>query len=76
MINVELGRRVYPCNAGRLRDYDVIVTWFPTGRWVKQAPELARQISLAGHEIGNHGGWHGMPSQMGRDEVIRLIPGG
>lgn len=76
MINVDWGDEFIPAMLDVLRDYDVIVTWFPTGRWVKQAPELARQISLAGHEIGNHGGWHGMPSQMGRDEVIRLIQEG
>ena len=55
---------------------DVTVTWFLTGRWAQQSPELARAIAEAGHEIGNHGGWHGLPSEMSRDEVARLIQEG
>ena len=54
------------------KKYEVLVTWFPTGRWAKRIPDLARKIAEAGHEIGNHGGWHGMPSQMSRDKVRRF----
>lgn len=30
-------------------------TFFLTGRWAEQNPELVRQIAAGGHELGNHG---------------------
>jgi peptidoglycan/xylan/chitin deacetylase (PgdA/CDA1 family) len=29
-------------------------TWFITGEWAKQNPDLVRQVWNDGHEIGNH----------------------
>jgi peptidoglycan/xylan/chitin deacetylase (PgdA/CDA1 family) len=40
---------------------------------VARSPGLARLIAEAGHELGNHGGWHGMASKMSRDDVRKLI---
>jgi peptidoglycan/xylan/chitin deacetylase (PgdA/CDA1 family) len=37
-----------------LRDHNVHVTFFLTGKWIKENPDLARQIVADGHEIGNH----------------------
>ena len=76
MINVDWGDEFISGMLDVLDHYKVTVTWFPTGRWVDQAPVLAREIALRGHEIGNHGGWHGMASQMSRGEVARLIQEG
>lgn len=73
MINVDWGNEFIPSMLETLEQYDVVATWFPTGRWAKESPALARMIADHGHEIGNHGGWHGMPSQMSADEVRRLI---
>jgi len=43
---------------GRLLDllarYDVRATFFVIGRYVRQRPELVRDICSAGHQIGNH----------------------
>jgi peptidoglycan/xylan/chitin deacetylase (PgdA/CDA1 family) len=37
-----------------LKAYDVRATFFMCGANVKRHPEIARQVALAGHEIGNH----------------------
>lgn len=76
MINVDWGNEFIPGMLDVFRQYGVSATWFPTGRWAKSAPDLAKSISLEGHEIGNHGGWHGLPSQMSRSEILRLIQEG
>lgn len=76
MINVDWGNEFIPDLLEVLADYDVSVTWFPTGRWAAQFPDLAKAMAQSGHEIGNHGGWHGMASQMSRSEVVRLIQEG
>lgn len=76
MFNVDWGDEVIPAMLEVLAQADVTATWFLTGRWAKRTPELAKAISEAGHEIGNHGGWHGLPSEMSRSEVERLIQEG
>lgn len=76
MINVDWGDEFILDMLEVLEEYDASTTWFPTGRWAERTPELARKIAQAGHEIGNHGGWHGMASQMSRSEVTRLIQEG
>ena len=73
MVNVDWGDEFIEPMLEVFERYEVSATWFPTGRWAKRTPDLARKIAEAGHEIGNHGGWHGMPSKMSRDEVRRLI---
>lgn len=37
-----------------LKKDDVHATFFLTGRWIEENPELVRQIAAAGYEIGNH----------------------
>jgi peptidoglycan/xylan/chitin deacetylase (PgdA/CDA1 family) len=76
MVNVDWGDEFIPGMLETFARYGVLATWFPTGRWATRAPELTREIAAAGHELGNHGGWHGMASQMGTTEVRRLISEG
>ncbi len=76
MVNVDWGNEFIEPMLRVFSDFGVLATWFPTGRWASQEPGLAKTIATAGHEIGNHGGWHGMPSQMSRSEVARLIQEG
>jgi len=76
MINVDWGDEFIPPMLETLARYGVRATWFPTGKWVTKSPELARQIAAAGHELGNHGGWHGMASRMSEAELRRLITEG
>lgn len=76
MINVDWGDEFIPDMLEVFAHYGVSATWFPTGRWAKGSPDLAKTIAQAGHEIGNHGGWHGEASKMSRAETARLIQEG
>ena len=76
MVNVDWGDEFIPGMLDVFADYGVSATWFPTGRWAKVSPDLAKKISQAGHEMGNHGGWHGSASEMSRAETTRLIQEG
>jgi len=37
-----------------LREHNLKITFFLTGKWIKENPDLARQIAADGHEIANH----------------------
>lgn len=37
-----------------LRERGIHITFFLTGKWIRENPELVRQILADGHEIGNH----------------------
>jgi peptidoglycan/xylan/chitin deacetylase (PgdA/CDA1 family) len=37
-----------------LREHNVHITFFLTGAWIKDNPDLAKQIVADGHEIANH----------------------
>ena len=76
MVNVDWGDEFIPDMLDVFAHYGVTATWFPTGRWAKASPALAKSIAQAGHEIGNHGGWHGLASEMSRGETTRLIQEG
>lgn len=41
-----------------LRDHHVTITFFLTGQWITENPEIARQIVADGHEIANHSFTH------------------
>lgn len=76
MINVDWGDEFIPGMLDVFAHHGVSATWFPTGRWAKASPDLAKKIAQDGHEVGNHGGWHGSPSEMSRSETARLIQEG
>jgi peptidoglycan/xylan/chitin deacetylase (PgdA/CDA1 family) len=37
-----------------LAKYHLHVTWFVTGQWAQENPDLLRRVQSDGHEIGNH----------------------
>jgi peptidoglycan/xylan/chitin deacetylase (PgdA/CDA1 family) len=43
-----------PAMLKTLREHNVKITFFLTGKWIKENPDLARQIVADGHEIANH----------------------
>jgi peptidoglycan-N-acetylmuramic acid deacetylase len=47
-----------PAMLKTLREHNVKITFFLTGKWIKDNPELARQIVADGHEIANHSFTH------------------
>jgi len=56
--NVDWGNEVLPDILDILHQEKVKITFFVTGRWAEQFPELMQQIVEAGHEIGSHGYQH------------------
>jgi len=55
MINVAWGNEYLPEMLDILDQFGVKTTFFPVGRWAERYPELLREISERGHELGNHG---------------------
>ncbi|HJZ46705.1 MAG TPA: polysaccharide deacetylase family protein [Roseiflexaceae bacterium] len=43
-----------PAMLKTLREHKVKITFFLTGKWIKENPDLTRQIVADGHEIANH----------------------
>jgi len=47
-----------PAETGKILDildrYQLTATFFLTGNWVRRNPDLAREIILRGHEVGQH----------------------
>ena len=72
-INVAWGEEEIPRLLSILRKHGVKATFFFVGTWVEKFPELVRQIAKDGHEIANHGLYHGHPTKMSRDELKRLV---
>lgn len=56
-----------------LREHDLKVTFFLTGRWAEQFPDLARRIADEGHEIGNHTYGHPDLTTISDEEVLQQI---
>jgi peptidoglycan-N-acetylglucosamine deacetylase len=72
-INVAWGEEYLVEMLKILRAEKIKATFFFVGTWVKAFPEIVRTIAEDGHEIANHGLYHGHPEQMGQDELKRLI---
>ena len=47
-----------PAMLKTLREHHVKITFFLTGKWIKDNPDLARAIVADGHEIANHSFTH------------------
>ncbi len=67
-INVDWGEEYIPDMLKVLAQNDVKVTFFLTGRWTANNPDLAKQIAAAGHEIGNHAYSHTSPNSLSYEE--------
>ena len=63
-INVDWGAEILPDMLETLDKTQVQATFFVTGRFAQQYPELVAQISEAGHEVGNHGYSHPHPNKL------------
>jgi peptidoglycan/xylan/chitin deacetylase (PgdA/CDA1 family) len=72
-VNVAWGEEYLPKMLQICAAQKVKVTFFIVGSWVKAFPELVRTMAAAGHEIANHGLYHGHPLQMNPPELQRLI---
>lgn len=72
-VNVDWGQEVIPAMLETLQEYDVRVTFFVTGHWAKQYPDLVLQMAEAGHEVANHGMRHEHPTQLSDWDLTMLI---
>ncbi|ARU62513.1 hypothetical protein CBW65_17250 [Tumebacillus avium] len=73
MINVAWGTEYIPEMLATLEKHHVKATFFLDGSWTKKNPEVAKQISAAGHELGNHAYSHPDMSRMGVSDQLRQI---
>ena len=72
-INVAWGEEELPAMLAIFKQHGVKATFFFDGEWVKKFPEFVKQIEIEGHEIANHGLYHGHPVTMSKEELKRLI---
>jgi len=70
--NVVWGEEFVPRMLDVLKKNDVKMTFFMGGKWVRDFPDLARQIAL-GHELGNHSYSHPHPTFISKNENIAEI---
>lgn len=75
IINVAWGNEYLSPILATLKKHNVHATFFLEGRWVKNHPELAKMISSAGHEVGNHSYTHPdmkrISAGMIREEILK-----
>lgn len=56
-----------------LKENEVTATFFLSGPWVKQYPEIAQRIAADKHEIGSHGYRHINLSNLSKNEVMEEV---
>lgn len=61
--NVDWGEEVIPDMLKIFKDNNVKVTFFVTGRWAENNPDLLKQMFQDGHEIQSHGYSHKLCTQ-------------
>ena len=54
-----------------LDDYQVKATFFLRGQWVKDHPDLAKEIAARGHSVQNHSMTHGHMRDMTDEAIIK-----
>ncbi|HWJ02167.1 MAG TPA: polysaccharide deacetylase family protein [Verrucomicrobiae bacterium] len=72
-INVDWGGEVIPGMLEVLKKENVKATFFVSGRWAKNNPELLKTMAAEGHQIENHGYSHPHPDRISVDENKREI---
>ena len=61
--NVDWGEEVIPDMLKILKENNVKVTFFVSGRWAENNPDLLKEMFQAGHEIQSHGYSHKLCTQ-------------
>lgn len=73
IINVAWGNEYLPNMLAVLKKHKVHASFFLEGRWVKENPDLAKMISDAGHEIGNHSYTHPDMKRLSKEKIREQI---
>lgn len=71
--NVDWGNDVIPDMLETLKEKEVKITFFVTGRWANEFPEIFQTIIDDGHEIGSHGYQHLNYGNLSLDKNIEQI---
>ncbi|WP_274361412.1 polysaccharide deacetylase family protein [Paenibacillus thermotolerans] len=75
MINVAWGNEYIPGMLETLRKEKVKATFFLDGKWLKNNPDIAKQIMAEGHEMSNHAYSHKNMSRLtdaaAREEIVK-----
>jgi probable sporulation protein (polysaccharide deacetylase family) len=71
--NVDWGGEHIPKMLEIFKENNIKVTFFITGRWAEKNRELLVKIKEEGHEIGNHGYSHKLPTKTNKKENIKEI---
>jgi len=58
---------------GALRARGLHVTFFLTGKWAEENPDLVRQMAAEGHEFGNHTYDHKDLTQLSREQILEEL---
>jgi peptidoglycan/xylan/chitin deacetylase (PgdA/CDA1 family) len=66
--NVDWGEDQIPLMLEVFKEKDVRVTFFVSGKWAQNNAELLRRMQMAGHEIGNHGHGHKLPTTISMEK--------
>jgi probable sporulation protein (polysaccharide deacetylase family) len=72
-VNVDWGEEYLPDMLNILAENNIHITFFITGRWCNNNPQLAKSLADAGHEIGNHGYSHASPNASSKEQIIDEI---
>ncbi|MCT4564111.1 MAG: polysaccharide deacetylase family protein [Maledivibacter sp.] len=71
--NVDWGTEFIQPMLDIFEEHDVRITFFVSGRWAKNNPDVLKKIKEKGHEIGNHGYGHRMHSKISVEDNRREI---
>lgn len=73
--NVDWGEEVIPDMLKVLKENNVSITFFVSGRWAENHPDLLKEMYQAGHEIQSHGYGHKLCSQISvetaKEEILK-----
>ena len=56
-----------------LKENNIKTTFFLTGIWVKEYPEMVKAIADAGHELGNHSLTHPHCNSLSEEEFLKEL---
>jgi peptidoglycan/xylan/chitin deacetylase (PgdA/CDA1 family) len=76
MFNVDWGEEYLPGILDVLVRERARATFFVTGWWAGEHPDLVRRMAQEGHEVGNHGAEHVHPAALSRDALLAHLAGG
>jgi polysaccharide deacetylase family sporulation protein PdaB len=71
--DISWGEKTPPLVLDELKKYGLKATFFLSGPWAKNHPDLVQRIIAEGHEIQSHGHAHVNYSQLSREEAAENI---